>query len=82
MSDILFTTVPYTDTDEPLMSPAVLKAIAQSAGYSAVAIDLNIELVNEFLTQAVEFNLVGEVGIEPTFAALSRRCLLVYKSSP
>jgi hypothetical protein len=34
------------------------------------------------LTQAVEFNLVGEVGIEPTFAALSRRCLLVYKSSP
>ena len=29
-----------------------------------------------------KLNLVGEVGIEPTFAALSRRCLLVYKSSP
>jgi hypothetical protein len=26
--------------------------------------------------------LVGAVGIEPTFAALSRRCLEVYKASP
>ena len=39
-------------------------------------------MVNEFLTQAVEFNLVGEVGIEPTFAALSRQCLRGYKSRP
>ena len=58
MSDILFTTVPYTDTDEPLMSPAVLKAIAQSAGYSAVAIDLNIELVNDIKSCGCSTDLV------------------------
>ena len=26
--------------------------------------------------------MVGEVGIEPTFAALSRQCLRVYKARP
>lgn len=46
MSDILFTSVPYTDSDEPVMAPAVLKGIVESAGFSAIAIDLNAELVN------------------------------------
>ena len=58
MSNILFTSVPYTDTNEPLMSPAVLKAIAQSAGYSAVAIDLNIELVNDMKSCGCSADLI------------------------
>ena len=38
-------------------------------------------VVNDFDTSG-RFNLVGAVGIEPTFAALSRRCLRGYKSRP
>lgn len=44
MIDILFTSVPVTDTDEPIMAPAALKGIAKSAGYSSYAFDLNAEI--------------------------------------
>ena len=45
MIDILFSSVPITDTKEPVMAPAALKAIAISAGFSSKAIDLNAELL-------------------------------------
>jgi anaerobic magnesium-protoporphyrin IX monomethyl ester cyclase len=44
--DILFTSVPFTETDEPIMAPGLLKAIAKSAGYSSAGIDLNAEILN------------------------------------
>jgi radical SAM superfamily enzyme YgiQ (UPF0313 family) len=43
--DIVFTTIPYTDTTVPLMAPAVLKSIATKANKSSVAVDLNIQAI-------------------------------------
>lgn len=45
MIDILFTSVPYTETTEPIMAPGVLKAMAVKNGFTSNAIDLNIELL-------------------------------------
>jgi len=47
MTDIIFVAVPYVLTTEPIMAPAVLKAIAEKQGFTAVALDLNIEIVNQ-----------------------------------
>jgi radical SAM superfamily enzyme YgiQ (UPF0313 family) len=41
--DIVFATVPYTDTDMPLMAPAILKSIASRAGHTSICIDLNLQ---------------------------------------
>lgn len=46
MIDIVFTTVPYTDTKLPMMAPAVLKSIAVKASKTAVTEDLNVQLIN------------------------------------
>lgn len=43
--DCVFVSIPYTDTDNPLMAPAILKSIANKAGKSATTIDLNIKFV-------------------------------------
>lgn len=48
--DILFSSVPYTDTQEPVMAPGYLKAIAQEAGFKSMALDLNIDIVNKTQT--------------------------------
>lgn len=50
MIDIVFVSVPYTDTDEPILAPALLKAVAMQHGFSAKALDLNIEIVNRVKT--------------------------------
>lgn len=44
-TDILFISVPYTDTPEPVMAPAVLKSIATSVGFLSTALDINAELL-------------------------------------
>jgi hypothetical protein len=44
MIDILFTSVPVTDTNEAIMAPGLLKAVAIKNGFTSNAIDLNIEL--------------------------------------
>ena len=44
--DILFSSVPLTETNQPIMAPALLKSIATSAGFSSCAIDLNAEILN------------------------------------
>jgi radical SAM superfamily enzyme YgiQ (UPF0313 family) len=41
--DIIFTTVPFSDTNKPLMAPAILKSIATQAGKTSLVIDLNAE---------------------------------------
>lgn len=43
--NIVITSVPYTDTNAPIMAPAVLKSVAQRAGVETVtAFDLNAEV--------------------------------------
>lgn len=44
MIDIVFAAIPYLESKEPIMAPGVLKSIAQAEGFSAVAIDLNIDI--------------------------------------
>jgi len=44
--DIVIASVPFTETEVPVMAPAMLKSIAIKAGYSTLALDLNILTVN------------------------------------
>lgn len=44
--DILITSVPWTDTDAPLMAPAALKGALTNHDFLTVAIDLNAEIRN------------------------------------
>jgi len=44
--DILICAVPYVETEEAIMAPALLKAAVQRHGFKAKALDLNIEVVN------------------------------------
>jgi radical SAM superfamily enzyme YgiQ (UPF0313 family) len=48
--DMVICTVPWTDTELPLMAPAALKPVVEKAGLSCLALDLNIEIVNYTLT--------------------------------
>ena len=42
--DVVILTVPWTDSAIPLMAPAVLRPIVEKAGYSCLAVDLNVEV--------------------------------------
>jgi len=42
--DVIIATVPWTDSSIPLMAPAVLKGIVESAGKTCLAVDLNAEI--------------------------------------
>lgn len=44
--DVVITTVPWTDSNIPLMAPAVLAPIVNKAGFSCLAIDANAEVFN------------------------------------
>ena len=45
--DILFCSVPGTFSSRPTLAPAILKACATNAGFTAMALDLNIEIYNQ-----------------------------------
>jgi radical SAM superfamily enzyme YgiQ (UPF0313 family) len=45
--ECVFVTVPFTDTNKPLMAPAILKSIATKAGKTSVVIDLNIKFIKQ-----------------------------------
>ena len=47
---IVFVAVPYLESGEPIMAPAVLKSIAESQGHKSIGIDINVEVRNEILT--------------------------------
>jgi radical SAM superfamily enzyme YgiQ (UPF0313 family) len=47
--DIVFCTVPFTDTVQPLMAPAILKSVAKSAGRTSRTIDLNYQYRDRIL---------------------------------
>lgn len=57
MIDILFVSVPITETSDPIMAPGLLKSIAISAGYSSQAIDLNAEILPS-ITKNSKFNKI------------------------
>jgi hypothetical protein len=44
--DMVICSVPWTDTEIPLMAPGALKSIAEGVGVSCWAIDLNAEMYN------------------------------------
>lgn len=44
--DILFITVPYTETDKPLQAPSLLKAVVESRGYTAKTHDVNNDFIS------------------------------------
>ena len=44
--DILFCSAPGTFSSRPTLAPAILKACATNAGFTATAVDLNIEIYN------------------------------------
>jgi len=44
--DILICAVPYVETTEAIMAPGLLKAVCEREGFTAKALDLNIEVVN------------------------------------
>jgi radical SAM superfamily enzyme YgiQ (UPF0313 family) len=58
MTDIVFAAVPHTNTNEPTMAPALLKSIAVKHGYSSIALDLNIEIINILKHHKKESELV------------------------
>jgi radical SAM superfamily enzyme YgiQ (UPF0313 family) len=47
---IVFVAVPYIETDQPIMAPAVLKSIAESQGHQSTAMDMNIMVRNKILS--------------------------------
>lgn len=57
-ADIVFCTVPYTETTLPLMAPAVLKSIATRAGKKSVTLDLNLELIKHLNTASNRYELL------------------------
>jgi hypothetical protein len=48
-NDVVVVTVPWTDSNIPLMAPASLKPIVEKAGFSCYATDLNAEVYKLFL---------------------------------
>jgi hypothetical protein len=49
LMDILFCSSPGTFSSQPTLAPAILKAAATGAGFTAMAVDLNIEIYNQLL---------------------------------
>jgi len=47
--DILFCSAPGTFSSRPTLAPAILKTCATNAGFTAMALDLNIEIYNQIL---------------------------------
>lgn len=43
---VVIAALPYVDTDEPLMAPALLKGVVDKTELSSVALDLNIEVIH------------------------------------
>jgi len=44
--DVVIASLPYVETDAPLMAPALLKGIVDKTNLSSAALDLNIEIIH------------------------------------
>jgi radical SAM superfamily enzyme YgiQ (UPF0313 family) len=67
--DVLICTVPWTDTDIPLMAPAALKKVVEAAGKSCLAVDTNAEIYKSqsdhiHLSKFIKFYI--EEKLDPT----------------
>lgn len=51
--DVLFCSVPYIETDEPVMAPAVLKGALADSGLTVATADLNIEVLRKIRNSPV-----------------------------
>ena len=58
VKDVVITTVPWTDSSIPLMAPAALKSIVEKAGYTCLAVDLNVEVYNLTQTDTQSHDLI------------------------
>ena len=56
--DLVLVSVPYTETPRPLMAIAVLKSIAEKAGWDTIALDLNIKNCNMIAKHPHQMKLV------------------------
>jgi hypothetical protein len=56
--DFVMITVPWTDSNIPLMAPAALKPIIESVGLSCLAVDLNVEIFHYTRDHALKNKLV------------------------
>jgi tRNA A37 methylthiotransferase MiaB len=45
--DVVIAALPYVETDEPLMAPALLKGIVNRTGLTSCTFDFNIEVINK-----------------------------------
>lgn len=57
--DIVFATIPYTDTNMPLMAPAILKSIATAADKTSTTIDLNLKVIRYLETHKYRYDLIN-----------------------
>lgn len=55
---ILLCAVPYVETEEPIMAPALLKSVLANEGFDATAIDLNIEIINQIKDHPKKQNIL------------------------
>ena len=64
--DILFITVPYTDTDKPLQAPSVLRSVVEAHGYKARTHDVNHDFLSgghknlDFMKQYFGFGISND----------------------
>lgn len=85
--DVVITTVPWTDSEIPLMAPAQLKPIVESAGLTCLAVDANAEvyawskehpnkkqLLDFFFDGRIHDDVVGKEIFE-VFESLARQIL-------
>jgi hypothetical protein len=49
--DVVIVSLPFIQTDEPMMAPALLKGIVNKTSLSSIALDLNIEIINRITSQ-------------------------------
>jgi len=46
MIDVVIASLPYVETQEPMMAPALLKGVVNKTGLSCITFDFNIEILN------------------------------------
>ena len=80
MKKIVITSVPYTDTTAPIMAPAVLKGIADKAGYSSYAFDLNAIVHQEMTKHPQRIDIQEFFYFGKTKPGLSKEIDRLFKS--
>lgn len=56
--DFIITTIPWVDSNLPLMAPASLKPLIEKCGLSCLAIDINVEVFNTISSHPLKDSLI------------------------